>query len=114
MTKTEKRPIHPIHPGTILADELQELNTTAASGSMPLIAATLFKRDSYEIQRISSLHLHSATIPCPPSGDKLFVIFAFNRNREVVTQLAITALQISESQIECWQIQAISCLINNK
>ena len=30
MTNTEKRPVYPIHPGTILADELQELNITAA------------------------------------------------------------------------------------
>jgi antitoxin ParD1/3/4 len=70
--------------------------------TMTLIAATLFKRNSNEIQCISSLYLHSATIPCPPSGDKLFIVFAFNRNREVVTQLAITAFQICECQIECW------------
>ena len=30
MNKTEKRPVYPIHPGTILADELQELNMSAA------------------------------------------------------------------------------------
>ena len=30
MSKTEKRPVYPIHPGTILADELQELNMSAA------------------------------------------------------------------------------------
>jgi addiction module HigA family antidote len=30
MTKTENRPVYPIHPGTILADELQELNMSAA------------------------------------------------------------------------------------
>lgn len=30
MTKTEKLPVYPIHPGTILADELQELNISAA------------------------------------------------------------------------------------
>jgi addiction module HigA family antidote len=30
MTETEKRPIYPIHPGTILGDELAELNMTPA------------------------------------------------------------------------------------
>ena len=30
MAKTEKQPVYPIHPGTILADELQELNMSAA------------------------------------------------------------------------------------
>jgi addiction module HigA family antidote len=30
MTKTENRPVYPIHPGTILADEMQELNMSAA------------------------------------------------------------------------------------
>ena len=30
MTKTEKRPVYPIHPGTILANELHELNISAA------------------------------------------------------------------------------------
>ena len=30
MTTTEKRPIYPIHPGTILADELNELNISPA------------------------------------------------------------------------------------
>jgi addiction module HigA family antidote len=30
MTMTEKRPIYPIHPGEILADELAELNMTPA------------------------------------------------------------------------------------
>src|SRR5690349_3757382 len=30
MTKSEKRPIHPIHPGSILADELAELSLTPA------------------------------------------------------------------------------------
>ena len=68
--------------------------------TMTLIAATLFKRNSNQIQRISGLYLHAATIPCPPSGYKLFIIFAFYCNREVVTQLAITALQICECQIE--------------
>ena len=60
--------------------------------SMPLIAATLFKGNSNEIQRISGLYLHSATIPCTPAGDKLFIIFAFNRNCEVILKLVIAAL----------------------
>jgi len=30
MNQTEKRPVYPIHPGAILADELQELNISAA------------------------------------------------------------------------------------
>ena len=30
MTTTEKRPVYPIHPGTILADELAELQITPA------------------------------------------------------------------------------------
>jgi antitoxin HigA-1 len=30
MTKTEKRPVYPIHPGSILADELQVLSMSAA------------------------------------------------------------------------------------
>ena len=30
MIQIEKRPVYPIHPGTILADELQELNISAA------------------------------------------------------------------------------------
>ena len=30
MNTPEKRPIYPIHPGTILADELEELQMTAA------------------------------------------------------------------------------------
>ena len=30
MTTTEKRPIYPIHPGSILADELGELNISPA------------------------------------------------------------------------------------
>lgn len=30
MTETEKRPIYPIHPGTILADELAELEMSPA------------------------------------------------------------------------------------
>jgi addiction module HigA family antidote len=30
MTTTEKRPIYPIHPGTILADELAELHMSPA------------------------------------------------------------------------------------
>ena len=30
MTKTGNRPVYPIHPGTILADELAELNISAA------------------------------------------------------------------------------------
>ncbi len=30
MTEKEKRPIYPIHPGTILGDELAELDITAA------------------------------------------------------------------------------------
>ena len=30
MTPTEKRPVYPIHPGTILADELAELGMSAA------------------------------------------------------------------------------------
>jgi addiction module HigA family antidote len=30
MTKTEQHPISPIHPGTIPADELQELNMSEA------------------------------------------------------------------------------------
>jgi len=60
--------------------------------SMPLIAETLFKGNSNQIQRISGLYLHSATIPCTPAGDKLFIIFAFNRNCEVILKLVIAAL----------------------
>jgi addiction module HigA family antidote len=33
---TEKRPIHPIHPGEILSDELEELQMTAAELSREL------------------------------------------------------------------------------
>jgi plasmid maintenance system antidote protein VapI len=29
MTKTERRPVYPIHPSTILAEELTELNISA-------------------------------------------------------------------------------------
>lgn len=36
MTETEKRPIYPIHPGTILADELAELHTTPADAAREL------------------------------------------------------------------------------
>ena len=31
---TERRPIYPIHPGEILADELTELQISAADNSM--------------------------------------------------------------------------------
>ena len=36
MNRTEKRPIHPIHAGTILADELQKLNMSVAEPARQL------------------------------------------------------------------------------
>ncbi len=36
MTQTEKRPIYPIHPGAILADELAELHVTSADAAREL------------------------------------------------------------------------------
>src|SRR5476651_581299 len=36
MTTTEKRPVYPIHPGAILADELAELHITPADAAREL------------------------------------------------------------------------------
>ncbi|MCE2839241.1 MAG: HigA family addiction module antitoxin [Cyanobium sp. 49614_E6] len=71
MNQTEKRPVYPIHPGTILADELQELNISAAelarqlhvpsnriyqliSGKRAMTADTALRLDRREDQENSS------------------------------------------------------------